>query len=101
MMSIFYVMKSPTYTSFEPETPKVLSNSLQTSRENETYPEESFKASPLPADRKIKVYSEYVYIGENLKHPRFEMVETAEEADVLWLTKSYKQFRYDFTSWAD
>ena len=41
----------------------------------------------------IKVYAEYIYIGKNLKHPRFEMVETAEEADVLWLTKSYKQFR--------
>ena len=63
------------------------------SRTNETYPEESFTAAPLPTERKIKVYAEYVYIGKNLKHPRFEMVETAEEADILWLTKSYKQFR--------
>ena len=52
-----------------------------------------FRAAPLPTDRRIKVYAEYVYIGKNLKHPRFEMVETAEEADVLWLTKSYKKFR--------
>ena len=63
------------------------------SRENETYPDESFAAAPLPTERKIKVYAEYVYIGKNLRHPRFEMVETAEEADVLWLTKSYKHFR--------
>jgi tubulin--tyrosine ligase-like protein 12 len=64
------------------------------SRENESFPDESFEAAPLPTDRKIKVYSEYVYIGKNLKHPRFEMVDDPEEADVLWLTKHYKKFKW-------
>lgn len=57
-------------------------------------PAEDFEAAPLPTDRKIRVYAEYKYIGQYLKHPRFEMVETKEEADILWITSHFKDFKY-------
>ena len=39
------------------------------------------------------VYAEYAFIGPNLTHERFEMVETPEEADIVWFTWHYKQFK--------
>jgi len=63
------------------------------SRSNETLPDENFEAKELPKDRKIKVYAEYAFIGPNLTHERFEMVESPEEADIVWYTWHYKQFK--------
>ncbi len=71
----------------------LFANFFQASRQNESYPDPDFKAAPLPTDRKIRVFAEYIYIGQNLKHPRFEMVDNEEDADVLWLTKHYKTFK--------
>ena len=56
-------------------------------------PEEDYEAEPLPGDRQIKVYAEYKYIGMHLKHPRFTMVDIPEEADVIWMTTHFKNFR--------
>ena len=55
-------------------------------RTMETLPDPSVSITPLPSDRKIKVYSEYEFINRNLSHPRFEVVEGMADADVLWLT---------------
>jgi len=62
------------------------------SRQNETLPDLSVTFPPPPKDRKIKVYAEYKYIGANLKHPRFEMVENPAEADILWLQSHFKDY---------
>jgi len=47
----------------------------------------------LPIDRKIKVYSEYEPINSHLKLERFEITQNEEEADILWYTKHFKDFR--------
>ncbi len=62
------------------------------SRSSETLPEPEFVAEPLPTGRKIRVYAEYIYIGPNLTHPRFEMVQDPQEADIVWFTSHYKSF---------
>ena len=41
----------------------------------------------------ISVYAEYAFIGPNLTHERFEMVETPNEADVVWYTWHFKEFK--------
>ena len=64
-------------------------------RQNETLPADDFQADPLPQDRKIKVYSEYSYVKEYLKHSRFEIVEESSDADILWLSKHLKDYKYD------
>lgn len=62
-------------------------------RENENLPDPNVPLGSLPTDRKIKVFCGYDVISENLHHPRFEIVETEEEADILWLNYHYKTFR--------
>ena len=66
---------------------------LQSGRLLETLPADDFEIAPLPSDRKIRVYAEYRFIGQYLKHPRFEMVDNMEEADILWITKHFKDFK--------
>ena len=71
----------------EPEVDFFTSN-----RTNETIPDPNFEAEPLPSE-KIKVFAEYENICRNLTDPRFEIVGTAEEADIIWLTHHFKQFK--------
>lgn len=66
---------------------------FQASRENESLPDPNAQIEPLPADRKVKVYTGYDVIAGNLHHPRFEIVPTEEEADILWLNDHFKTFR--------
>lgn len=40
----------------------------------------------------FKVYTEYDLIKEYLKDPRFEFVESEDDADILWYTKHFKTF---------
>lgn len=44
-------------------------------------------------DQTLKVYSEYKYIDEHLTHPRFQVVDNKEEADILWYTHHFKDFK--------
>ena len=49
-------------------------------------------------DRKIikpaqfKVYSDYIYVTEYLKDPRFRMTDNKDEADILWLLSHFKDY---------
>ncbi|XP_065347184.1 tubulin--tyrosine ligase-like protein 12 [Cloeon dipterum] len=43
--------------------------------------------------RPIRVYSEYSEVNKALSHPDFIIVNTPEEADLLWLTHHYKDFK--------
>ena len=47
----------------------------------------------LPKDRKIKVYAEYSYINEYLTDHSFEIVQSKPEADILWLSSHFKEFK--------
>lgn len=45
-----------------------------------------------PLDTKLKVYSEYRFVNEYLTHPRFEIVESIDQADILWLMSHFKDY---------
>lgn len=47
----------------------------------------------IPSDKILKVYSEYKYINENLTNNRFVLVDKEEEADILWYTHHFKDFK--------
>ncbi|CAG2103519.1 unnamed protein product [Medioppia subpectinata] len=47
----------------------------------------------LPQNRKIKVYSHYKYINEYLSHESFEITDSTAEADILWLSSHFKEFK--------
>jgi tubulin--tyrosine ligase-like protein 12 len=66
---------------------------IQASRENESLPDPEVPVAALPEDRKLKVFSGYDVISANLHHPRFELVHSEDEADILWLNYHFKNFR--------
>lgn len=77
------------WTQTEPEL-----DFFTSSRTNETLPDPDFVQADLPFDqRKIKVYTEYENIARHLSHPSFEIVENSDDADILWLTTHFKQFK--------
>lgn len=41
----------------------------------------------------LKVYSDYNFVNQYLKHPSFEITDDSNEADVLWLTKHFKGYK--------
>ena len=62
-------------------------------RIKESLPNTSVEPIELPSDRKLKVYADYDVINNNLHHERFEIVQSMEEADILWLMSHFKDFR--------
>ncbi|XP_067632843.1 uncharacterized protein [Eurosta solidaginis] len=46
----------------------------------------------LSRNQPLKVYSEYDVLSTHLTDPCFQLVASAEDADVLWLTHHYKNF---------
>jgi tubulin--tyrosine ligase-like protein 12 len=61
-------------------------------RAMETLPDPGAELRPLPTDRKIRVYSEYQVINQNLSHPRFTLTDSMADADILWLTSHFKDY---------
>lgn len=57
-------------------------------------PEKLSEIPPLPADRKLKVCLDYPQAPE-ITDERFELVETGEEADIVWTRQSFKDYRCD------
>lgn len=41
----------------------------------------------------LKVFSQYSFINEYLKSPKFVLVEDEDSADILWLTTHFKHFK--------
>ncbi|EDW08482.1 tubulin--tyrosine ligase-like protein 12 [Drosophila mojavensis] len=61
----------------------------------ESYPhEDETLPTPTPPARcdPLKVYAEYDVLRKHLTASEFELVDSQEEADVLWLTSHYKNF---------
>ncbi|XP_053397096.1 tubulin--tyrosine ligase-like protein 12 [Mercenaria mercenaria] len=50
------------------------------------------KVPPLPTDRKLKVCLDYPQSPE-LTDSRFELVESGEEADIIWTRHSFKDYK--------
>ncbi|XP_012251794.2 tubulin--tyrosine ligase-like protein 12 [Athalia rosae] len=46
-----------------------------------------------PVDSPLRVFSQYSLVNEFLTDPGFEIVQTEQEADILWLTSHFKEFR--------
>jgi len=47
----------------------------------------------LPRDRSIRVFSDVEQVLEHLTDPRFELVSSVEEADIMWTKHYLKDFK--------
>ena len=56
-------------------------------------PNASAVVPPLTSDRPIRVYVEYEFIRNFLKSPRFQLVDSEQEADILWLATHFKNYK--------
>lgn len=56
---------------------------------------ENISQKVLQRDRsaKLKVFSQYIYVNEYLNDPAFEIVSNEEEADILWYTSHFKDYK--------
>lgn len=57
---------------------------------SESLPEKVPENIPQP---RLKVYSQYNFVNRYLTNPDFEIVDSHQEADILWLTCHFKNFR--------
>jgi len=62
---------------------------------HETLPNVDVVFPGLPRDRSIRVYSDVDQVSQHLTDPRFELVESMDDADVLWTKHYLKDFRLD------
>ena len=50
---------------------------------------------PLPTDRVLKVFVDYgQYFRDHLTDPRFEVVESMSDADIIWTRRHFNDFKY-------
>ena len=66
---------------------------LKANRLNETLPNPDSVIPSLPTDRPIRVYVEYSFIRSHLQSPRFEQVENPDDAEILWLSSHFKDYK--------
>ncbi|XP_076638732.1 tubulin tyrosine ligase-like 12 [Colletes latitarsis] len=61
----------------------------------ETIPEEINSEIILRNDgnTKLKVFSHYTYVNDYLTDPAFEIVNNEEDADILWYTSHFKEYK--------
>ena len=52
---------------------------------------ESFQG--LPEDRNVRVYMDYPPFSQFLTDPRFELVSSESEADIIWVRNHWKSFQ--------
>ncbi|MCL4127868.1 UNVERIFIED_CONTAM: hypothetical protein GTU68_035232 [Idotea baltica] len=50
--------------------------------------------TPLPSDKKIKVYTDYEYIKTCLTDSRYEITDHCDEADIIWMATHFNKFRW-------
>jgi hypothetical protein len=50
------------------------------------------KVASLGAEQKTKIFSDYEVLKKHLSHPRLELVENVEEADVLFAIQNFKYY---------
>ncbi|XP_035778942.1 tubulin--tyrosine ligase-like protein 12 [Anopheles albimanus] len=59
----------------------------------ETLPGEDIPPPLIDANRPLKVYSQYEMVNKYLTDPSYELVDEPAEADILWMTSHFKEFR--------
>lgn len=69
------------------------SDYFSASRMTETLPITGIEIPDLPKDQPIRTYVEYAFIRDYLKHPRFQLVDNPDEAEILWLSSHFKDFK--------
>ncbi|XP_044041816.1 tubulin--tyrosine ligase-like protein 12 isoform X1 [Siniperca chuatsi] len=62
-------------------------------RENKEQLPVEIQPYTVPADKILKVYSEMSQVTNNLTHPRFQMTEEEDEADIIWSYNHIKDYR--------
>jgi tubulin--tyrosine ligase-like protein 12 len=60
---------------------------------HETLPNVSVKFPELPRDRNIRIFSDIEQVNNNLTDARFEIVSSANEADIIWTRQYLKDFK--------
>ncbi|OWF47118.1 tubulin--tyrosine ligase-like protein 12 [Mizuhopecten yessoensis] len=81
-------MKAVSYKQEEPEMEYFVKYSMTGTSPNFDKP-----FPGLPKDRNVRIFVEYSSLKDHLTDKRFEIVETEEEADVIWTFKSWKDFK--------
>ncbi|XP_045597076.1 tubulin--tyrosine ligase-like protein 12 [Procambarus clarkii] len=66
---------------------------FQSGRMNEILPDCDTEATDPPSDYPLRVYAEYEFVREYLTDKRFIVVDSKEEADILWFIAHFKDFR--------
>lgn len=59
----------------------------------ESVPSENFSFPGLPKNRNLKVFIEYERFRIHLTDERFEIVDNAKDADVLWFMKTFYEYK--------
>uniref|UniRef100_A0A3Q1JTD7 Tubulin--tyrosine ligase-like protein 12 SET-like domain-containing protein n=1 Tax=Anabas testudineus TaxID=64144 RepID=A0A3Q1JTD7_ANATE len=62
-------------------------------RENKEQLPVEIQPCAVPKDKILKVYSELSQVRDNLTHPRFQLTEEEEEADIIWAYNHIKDYR--------
>uniref|UniRef100_A0A673BMI9 Tubulin--tyrosine ligase-like protein 12 SET-like domain-containing protein n=1 Tax=Sphaeramia orbicularis TaxID=375764 RepID=A0A673BMI9_9TELE len=63
------------------------------SQENKEHLPVEIQPLTVPEDKILKVYSEMSQVTNNLTHPRFQLTEEKQEADILWCYNHIKDYR--------
>lgn len=85
--------KHVSFTQEEPPKEYFLSGRISETLPNLTLLDE--KSVTMDNEKVLKVYSDYIFVNQYLTHPRFQLTSDENEADILWITyhfKDYKQF---------
>uniref|UniRef100_A0A1B0DKC7 Uncharacterized protein n=1 Tax=Phlebotomus papatasi TaxID=29031 RepID=A0A1B0DKC7_PHLPP len=59
----------------------------------ESLPDGEIEGPEIDANRPLKVYADYSFVQKYLTDEAFEIVDSPEEADVLWLSSHFKDYK--------
>ncbi|XP_055696873.1 tubulin--tyrosine ligase-like protein 12 [Phlebotomus papatasi] len=59
----------------------------------ESLPDGEIEGPEINANRPLKVYADYSFVQKYLTDEAFEIVKSPEEADVLWLSSHFKDYK--------
>lgn len=79
---------SVNFEQHEPDTEYFVSGHVE-----ETLPENKDSKPQVDKSRPLKVFSTYSMVIKHLNDPAFQLVEDESEADVLWLTTHFKDYK--------
>jgi hypothetical protein len=66
---------------------------FQKFRSSESLPDPTFVYQPLPKDQKIRVFFSYQNFPDFLTDDHFEVVDTIEDTDIVWIAQSFKDYK--------